>query len=430
MAEHDGAADRLRRIEAVTDAALAHLNTEQLLTELLGRVRELLRADTATVLLLDPSGRQLVATAAVGIEEEVSQGVRIPVGRGFAGRVAVERAPVMVDQVDNTTVANPLLWERGLRVLLGVPLLAGGTLIGVLHVGTVAARPFTDDDIHLLQLVADRIALAAHTEVSVAERAAAAALQRSLLPTVLPELPGLEFAARYVPGTDTGVGGDWYDVFSLPGGRVGIVMGDVVGHGLPAAVIMGRLRSALRAYALDAVDPAEVLNKLHRKATYFEHNAIATVSYAVVDERRTQVTLALAGHLPPILARTDASSGLITSSVGPPIGFRTAPQHHTSVVVGLPPGGLLCFYTDGLVERRDSSIDVGLERLRLAVTAADPETVCARVMAALVGNLAARDDIAVLAMRRDPDAVSQEPARADSASKPLAAPASAPPVPS
>ncbi|HEY0807396.1 MAG TPA: GAF domain-containing protein, partial [Pseudonocardiaceae bacterium] len=229
MTEHGDAADRLRRIEAVTDSALAELNTEKLLGELLLRVRELLGVDTATVLLLDASARQLVATAAVGIEQEVRQGVRIPVGRGFAGRVAAERQPVIVDHVDDSTVVNPLLWERGLRVMLGVPLLAEGSLIGVLHVGSVTQQRFTDDDIHLLQMVADRIALAVRTQVSMVERAAAAALQRSLLPSVLPSLPGLEFAARYVPGSDTGVAGDWYDVFTLPGDRVGVVMGDVVG---------------------------------------------------------------------------------------------------------------------------------------------------------------------------------------------------------
>jgi putative methionine-R-sulfoxide reductase with GAF domain len=399
VAEHGDAADRLRRIEAVTDSALAELNTEKLLGELLLRVRELLGVDTATVLLLDASARQLVASAAVGIEQEVRQGVRIPVGRGFAGRVAAERQPVIIDHVDESTVVNPLLWERGLRVMLGVPLLAEGSLIGVLHVGSVTPQRFTDDDIHLLQMVADRIALAVRTQVSMVERAAAAALQRSLLPPVLPSVPGLEFAARYVPGSDTGVAGDWYDVFTLPGDRVAIVMGDVVGHGLPAAVVMGRLRSALRAYALDMDDPGEVLNKLDAKANHFEYGAMATVSYAVVDEGYERVRLALAGHLPPILAEPDAEAVLVESPVGPPIGF---PHHrrYSTTTFPLCPGGLLAFYTDGLVERRDSLIDTGLELLRDMVTPAHPETVCAQVMSTLVGTRLAQDDIALLAVRR------------------------------
>jgi putative methionine-R-sulfoxide reductase with GAF domain len=405
VAGQDDAEDRLRKIEAVTDSALAQLSTESLLNELLGRVRELLRVDTATVLLLDSPAGQLVATASVGIEEEVRYGVRVPVGQGFAGRVAELRQPIVVDHVDATTVVNPLLWERGLRVLLGVPLVADGTLVGVLHVGAVTPQRFTEHDIHLLQMVADRIALATHTQASSVERAVATALQRSLLPTVLPTVPGLRFAARYVPGTDTGVGGDWYDVFPLPDDRVGIVMGDVVGHGLAAAVVMGRFRSALRAYALDVEDPGEVLAKLDRKATHFEYGAMATVSYAVVDPSHERITVALAGHLPPILALPSGEVTLVECEVSQPIGFPRPDLHCPSTALALAPGALLCFYTDGLVERRDSTIDVGLKRLIRAVSAADPEAVCSRVMAEMVGTQAARDDIAMLAMRRAPDPV-------------------------
>lgn len=407
MATRGDAEDRLRRIEAVTDSTLAHMSAETLFSELLVRVQELLQADTATVLLLDTSAQQLVAVAAVGIEEEVRQGVRVPVGRGFAGRIAAQRQPVVLDRVDNTTVVNPLLWEHGLKTLMGVPLIADGQLVGVLHVGSVTPRKFSADDTQLLQMVADRIALVAQTQVSVVERAAAAALQHSLLPAVLPTISGLRFAARYVPGTDTGVGGDWYDVFRLPGDRVGVVMGDVVGHGFAAAVVMGRLRSALRAYALDVEDPSEVLLKLDRKATHFEYGAMATVSYAVVDQRRERVTLALAGHLPPVLAEPGSEGVLMRLPVGPPIGFPHPDRRYHSSVLPLTPGTVLCFYTDGLVERRASTIDAGLRRLCQTVSATEPETVCARIMAALVGTQPARDDIAVLAMLREDDVPSR-----------------------
>jgi signal transduction protein with GAF and PtsI domain len=155
-----GAGDRLRRIEAVTDAALAHLDMEELLGELLERVRELLDADTAAVLLMDPSSRYLVASAARGIEEEVQQGVRIPLGKGFAGRIAAEKRAVFIEQVDHSNVLNPILREKGIRSLLGVPLLVSGSVLGVLHVGTLSPRRFTSEDSDLLQLVADRVALA------------------------------------------------------------------------------------------------------------------------------------------------------------------------------------------------------------------------------------------------------------------------------
>ncbi len=182
--------DRLRRIESVTDAALAHLNVEDLLVELLERVQGLLEVDTAAVLLLDPSTEHLVATAARGIETEVRQGVRIPVGKGFAGRIAAEKKPVILEQVDHTNVLNPILRERGIRSLLGVPLLHSGSVIGVLHVGTLVPRRFTDDDIRLLQIVADRVAFATESRRAEVERTAARVLQRSLLPTRLPVVPG------------------------------------------------------------------------------------------------------------------------------------------------------------------------------------------------------------------------------------------------
>ena len=154
------AAARLEGIQSVTDAALSHLGADDLLTTLLSRVREILDADTAAVLLLDGSGRQLIAAAASGLEEEVSQGVRIPVGRGFAGRIAAERRPVILDHVDHGNVLNPILLDKGIRSLAGVPLLVHGAVLGVLHVGTVQNRVFTAADAALLQLAADRAALA------------------------------------------------------------------------------------------------------------------------------------------------------------------------------------------------------------------------------------------------------------------------------
>ena len=245
--------ERLRRLEAVTDAALSGLDVADLLDELLDRVRDLLKVDTATILLLDRHTGELVATAAKGLEEEVRRGFRIRVGHGFAGRVAATRRPVIIDDVTPADVVNPILLEHGhARPCWACRCSPTATLVGVLHVG--ALRP---------------------AAVQPRRRAAAAArrrpgqprgpgpprksstgrpplaLQRSLLPSRLPDIPGLDLAARYVPGHDLGIGGDWYDVFTLPSGWLGVVIGDVSGHGLPSAVVMGRIRSALRAYALD-----------------------------------------------------------------------------------------------------------------------------------------------------------------------------------
>lgn len=393
------AGERLRRIEAVTESRLAHLDVSDLLIELLDRVRELLAVDTAAVLLLDPSGNYLVATVARGIEEEVRQGVRIPLGKGFAGRIAAEKRAVAIDQVDHENVLNPILRERGIRSLLGVPLLVGGAVIGVLHVGTLITRRFTRDDTDLLQLVADRIALATQSRLTLAERSAAAALQRSLLPDRLPEVPGLEFATRYVAGGVGEVGGDWYDVFALPSGWLCVVVGDVVGRGLNAAISMGRLRNAVRSYALEFDDPANLLNRLDRQVKYFEHDIMATVLCAMVAPSHERFLVSSAGHPPPILATADLPAIVLESPADLPLGIdHTRPRRTTSFA--LPAESSVTFYTDGLIERRGSSIDDGLAKLCGAVITGPPEKACASVMSAMVGAETAEDDIALLVMSR------------------------------
>jgi phosphoserine phosphatase RsbU/P len=406
MIERAALTERLRVLEAVTDVELARLDLDKVLATLLRQVLELFRVDTAVVLLHDQASGQLVATAAAGLEEEVWQGVRVPMGAGFAGRVAARRQPVILDRVDSTTVVNPLLWTKHLRVLLGVPILVDDELLGVLHIGSLTARQFSDSDAELLQLVADRLALAVQIQTINAERAAARALQRSLLPGRLPAVPGLEFAARYVPGTDTGVGGDWYDVFPLSGGRLGVVVGDVAGSGLTAAVVMGRLRSALRAYALEFDDPGVVLSKLDRKANHFERQAMATIVYLVLDASHRRAHLAVAGHPPPVLAAPGRCADFVAAPVDPPIGFGLATTGRRGSTVELPEGAVLVLYTDGLVERHDRLLDDGLAQLREAVIVDSAAAVGAHIMATMVGSHPADDDVALLVIRRSPPASS------------------------
>jgi signal transduction histidine kinase len=163
--------DRLERLQAVTDAALAHLEVEELLQVLLPRIRDILGADTCAVLLLDEETNELVARAAVGIEEEVEAGVRIAMGGGFAGRVAAGKQPVVLDDIDEAELLNPILREKGIKSMVGVPLLVAGAVIGVLHVGTLQRREFDSDDVDLLQLAADRAAVAIeHARLFEAER--------------------------------------------------------------------------------------------------------------------------------------------------------------------------------------------------------------------------------------------------------------------
>jgi putative methionine-R-sulfoxide reductase with GAF domain len=389
-------AEQLRRIQSVTDASLAHLEIDELLDTLLERVREILGVDTAAILLIDRSSREMVATAAKGIEEEVRSGIRIPIGQGFAGRVAAERRAVILENVDHTNVRNPILVDVGIRSLLGVPLIADGDTIGVLHVGTLGSRSFSDHDAELLQLVADRAALAINAGLLKQDRTVATALQRSLLPR-LPEISGLEIAARYLPGHDRLVGGDWYDVFELPSGHVGAAIGDVVGHGLRSATVMGRIRNALRAYALDSDDPAAVLTRLDDMVCHFEPDEMATVLYAVFDPDRRRMTLSVAGHPLPLMTSPTADAQLVDAPADPPIGSAAAaPRRATEVPVS--EGATIYFFTDGVVERRGEHIEVGLERLRETAIPGPPHRGCTRIVSQLLAGAQPDDDAAVLAV--------------------------------
>ena len=139
------------------DLASPSIDLQALLKDVLDRVVKVMDVDTAAVLLTDASGRELVARAALGIEEEVRQGVRVRIGEGFAGRVAAAKQPLFLDLVDETTVSNSILWRRGIRTMLGVPLMSGVDVLGVLHVGSLSARPFGERDAAVLGLIADRV---------------------------------------------------------------------------------------------------------------------------------------------------------------------------------------------------------------------------------------------------------------------------------
>jgi phosphoserine phosphatase RsbU/P len=251
----------------------------------------------------------------------------------------------------------------------------------------------------LLQAAADRAGVAGQVRSRKLEQAAAVALQRSLLPNRLPEVPGVRLAARYVPGHEFGVGGDWYDVFTLPSGHLGLVIGDVSGHGLASAVVMGRIRSALRAYALTTDDPAEVMTLLDRKVQHFEAGALTTALYGTICPDRTVMTVSSAGHLPPVLVAPDDPARLAEVPVDPPLGSGRLRRSRRSTCFELPEGALLLCYTDGLVERRHEPIDVGLTALTELVTADDPERVCTTVMTSL-GSDQPGDDVALLAVHR------------------------------
>ena len=388
--------DQLRKLQRVTDAALAHLSVDDLLDELLIRVREALSADTAAILLLDKGRGELVARAAKGLEEEVEQGVRIPMGRGFAGTVAASGKAVSIYDVDHSMVLNPILRQKGLRSLLGVPLVVQGETLGVLHVGTLRHRQFTPEDEGLLQLVGDRVALAINAGLYEREKAIARTLQRSLLPEQLPSPPGFRLAARYLAAPGGDVGGDWYDAFFLPEGPLAVAIGDVIGRGLGAASVMGKLRNALRAYAVELSSPSEVLQRMNRLLQHLDPEEMATVLYGTIDPANLTFRFSSAGHMAPIIRDPDGTVRFRNAEGAPPLGAPSG-WPFADDVVQLRPGSSVMLYTDGLVERRGTSLDDRFQWLsELCRADLDPEQRCQSIVDELTADVDLDDDVAFL----------------------------------
>jgi serine phosphatase RsbU (regulator of sigma subunit) len=392
---------RLARLESITDAALNQLRQDELLTQMVARIAAALDADTATVLLRD--GNDLAVRAAVGLEQEVAREVRVPIGTGFAGRVAAEGRPLTLADVGASELVSPVLRDEHPVAMLGVPLSAEGETIGVLHVGSFSPRAFGPSDVDLLSLAADRLSRAISTSQKFErEHEIAQTLQRSALPAHVPQLSGYETSVRYLPaGRATHVGGDWYDVFSLGGRRAGISVGDIAGHGIPAAAEMNRIRSALQAYLFDAGDPVEALRKLDRLLLAGAPGKMATAVAMTLDADTRTALLAVAGHPPPVLLVPGREPRVIEHPGGMPLGIVAAPPRPEALQVELPAGATLLLYSDGLVERRDEPIDQSIERLTRVAANAPPEVEAFsdHVIAQMLGGAAPADDVALLTVR-------------------------------
>jgi anti-sigma regulatory factor (Ser/Thr protein kinase)/putative methionine-R-sulfoxide reductase with GAF domain len=397
-------ADQLRILSGLSDPALSELGLEELLDEVLVRVQEALDVDTVAILLYDPESHQLVARAAKGIEEEVEQGVRLPLGQGFAGRIAAERVAIAIADVDHADILNPILREKRIQSLLGLPLVVEGDLIGVLHVGSLVPRVFGERDLAVLQVAAARIApgieRARLYSALEREHRLAVMIQRSLLPRELATVVGVDVAARYLPARD-GVGGDWYDVIELPHGLIGIAIGDVVGHGMRAAALMGEVRFALHAYALEGHSPGRTLELVDRYVQTMAEHPMATAAYAVFDTETGSLRLATAGHVPPIIL---GSTRAVVVEVEPaaPLGafpYGSCPEHQLT----LASGEMIVMYTDGLVERRGSALTRGIDELMMTVSGArSAEQVCRNAMGGVVPPEGLDDDVAMLVLHNLP----------------------------
>jgi PAS domain S-box-containing protein len=379
-AEAERMAELVGGMQALVDATLAQRSLDGILRDLVAQVRGVLDAGEATIYLSDESARLTVGASTPGGHAG---------GEEFASRVAESREAILAH--DDS--------------LIGVPLLAEGVVTGVLVAGAERPREFSGEDLTLLRLAAERVGLAiAHARVYEREHRIAETLQRSLLPDRLPDLPGLEVAARYLPAaSEAEVGGDWYDVIPIAGGAVGLVMGDVAGKGLAGASMVGRLRSALRAYALEGHDAGRVVERLNRLLwTEAEDSQMATMLYVIVDPAASTVRWVNAGHPPPLLI-ADGDARFLQGDASVPLGVLPFPTYE-EVVAPMDPGQALLLYTDGLVERPGEHLDEGLEELAARVREApeDPQAMLDHLLATLVPPAGAPDDVALLVLRNLP----------------------------
>ena len=229
----------------------------------------------------------------------------------------------MIEDLNHADVVNPILRQKGIRSMLGVPVHVEGRVIGVMHVGTLERRLFDEEDTALLQLAADRAAMAIDRARLTEQRSVTEIMQRALLPDELPTLPGLRFSAKYLPGgTGVGIGGDWYDVFQLPSGRLGFVIGDVVGRGVLAASVMAEIRASLRAYLVEGHPLPEVMQLLNELLVSMGRHRSATVAILELDFESGSLEAVSAGHLPALIVAPDGEASFLEPFQGLPLGIR------------------------------------------------------------------------------------------------------------
>jgi serine phosphatase RsbU (regulator of sigma subunit)/anti-sigma regulatory factor (Ser/Thr protein kinase) len=413
----EAAGRRLVTLAKAGQVLAASFDVKQTLADLARLVTPEL-ADSCVVYLVNDDGRleQAVAYADYSLDGVASFGDETidlrhqthPVARvvrtGRAEFIALID-PDLIDRAVDDAGHRELVHRIDPTSALVVPLKGRHEVIGALALGTIrsSGRLLSLDDLDLADELARRAAVSIeHTRLFEAQRDVAETLQHSLLPNELPTVPGIDTAVRYVPGgPGAEVGGDWYDVMSFIDGTLGLVMGDVVGRGIPAASLMGQIRNALRAYALDERDPSEVLRRLNALVTEMSSSAsMATLVYAVFDPESSVLTIANAGHPPPVILRHDGRAEFVEGGLGPPLGAVLEPSF-TNVEIDIDPGSTLVLYTDGLVEDRVTPLDEGLELMRSLLVSgpAELEDLCDHVMYGALAGRQAGDDAALVAMR-------------------------------
>lgn len=378
--------DTRARLEAVTDVVLPTFG------------------DTCVAYLAVEEGLLPTVCKVAGevIQDEIVRARRVPVadidGSGAVPTAFRTRETVLVSDV--AAGADESAGGLGLRSLLAVPLLAADTPIGVLLFGySESGRRYDSHDLALAREIAGRVAPAVEDAIRFErELATAEALQRSLLPDQLPVLQDADLATRYVPGgVGLKVGGDWYDAVPLRDGCVMLVIGDVVGHGVRAAASMGKLRNVLQYSALDGLAPAQLLQRLNAYFCALTDAGMATLLVAEYDPARQRIRYSNAGHPPAALRMPDGTVELLEGGRSMPL-CASDQAHYHEAERDLPAGSMLVLYTDGLIERRGESLDVGLERLTDALRTAPfgVEDVADTLLRDFLADDAPPDDVALL----------------------------------
>jgi PAS domain S-box-containing protein len=377
------AALRTARLQQATSMLAEALTVEQVVEVITQVGRSAIGAERSAVAMLDSERLRLRTVNPAGLPDSLgAPSGDMPLDTPSVMTAAIlARRPLLIEspdglreQFENSPGVLLFLEHSDERAWVGLPLLSSGAPLGALRFSFTRPRKITEEERVFLEALAGQCALALERATMFErEHTTAETLQRSLLPDTLPTVPGIILEASYLPVTrNMEIGGDWYDAFRLPDGKLAVAAGDVMGKGLNAAAGMGRVRNALRALALTDPRPAAVLAGLDRLfiATELEEQ-VTTVAYLVIDPATGEGMAGNAGHLPPLLLAPGAAPRLDPTEAGTPLGWASPRQQYA---FRLPPGNTAVLYSDGLVENRRRGLDVGLDEL-VAVAAQAPAAV-------------------------------------------------------
>jgi PAS domain S-box-containing protein len=411
------AALRTVRLQQATSMLAEAISVEQVVEVISEVAHSAMGAERSAVAMLDSEQLRLHTINPAGLPDSPgAHASDIPLDVPTVMTEAIHaRRPLLIESPDglrahfeDRTSPDLFLQHTDEQAWVGLPLLASGAPLGALRFSFTRPRKITDEERVFLEALAGQCALALERATMFErEHTTAETLQRSLLPDRLPTVPGIILEASYLPVTrNMEIGGDWYDAFRLPDGKLAVAAGDVMGKGLTAAAGMGRVRNALRALALTDPRPAAVLAGLDRLfiATELEEQ-VTTVAYLVLDPASGEGMAGSAGHLPPLMLSVDSEPWLDRAEAGTPLGWASPRQQYA---FRLPPGSTAVLYSDGLVENRRRGLDTGLDELVAVAAQAppaameDPGMLLEYLLNRMLTGYEQDDDVTVLVVHSPP----------------------------